>query len=381
MTDEFAVLLAHARHVPLAERVRVAARLRSVRPAGSVLLETCHRVELYGPAATLREIAGSEPIRAVTVETGVDAARHAIRVAVGRDSAVVAEDQVLHQLRSSVQEARRRGPLAPGLDRIFDLALGAGRRARSWLPARRPSLADVAIEEATSRGSSRPGPVLVVGAGEMGALAAQAVVSTGRPLVLASRTAQRAARLAADTGGTVIDMDPGAAALHGFAGAVVALSGPWKLGEASCRALADGGAWVVDLSAPPSVPDELVRLLGSRFVSIDDLAHHDDRTRPAALLARLDVLVEDTLDAYRAWTVCERQREAARALADRASEARSVELAALWRRIPTLGPAERAEVERMAERLSEQLLRRPLERLQHDEDGRHDRAARELFGL
>jgi glutamyl-tRNA reductase len=264
---------------------------------------------------------------------------------------------------------------------LFDLALRSGRRARSWLPARRPSLADVALEEAMARARMRPGPILVVGAGAMGTLAARAVVAAGRPLVLANRTPQRATRLAAELGGTMTSLDPGATELLGFAGVMVALSGSWLLAEASRGALADGGAWIVDLSAPPAVADDVVLRLGRRFISIDDLAHGDDRTRPAALLARLDTLVEETLDAYLDWTVRERQRHAASVLADRATEARSAELAALWRRMPMLDPAARAEVERMAERLSDRLLRRPLERLQQDDDGRHDRAVRELFGL
>ena len=231
------------------------------------------------------------------------------------------------------------------------------------------------------RGPSRDGPVLVVGAGAMGTLAARAVVAADRPLVLANRTPQRATRLAAELGGTMTGLDPGASELRRFAGVIVALAGPWLLAEASRTALADHGAWIVDLSAPPAVADDVARRLGRRFVSIDDLAHGHDRSRPAALLARLDALVEETVDAYLDWTVRERQREAASVLADRATEARSVELTALFHRIPTLDPVTRAEVERMAERLSDRLLRRPLECLQQDDDGRHDRAARELFGL
>jgi glutamyl-tRNA reductase len=381
VSAEFGVLRAHARNVPVPARVRLAERLRARRPDGSVLLETCHRVELYAPVANLEAFIGSEPDPGVSLEVDAEAARHAIRVAVGRDSAVVAEDQVLHQLRNGVQDARRRGPLMPGLDRLFDLALRSGRQARSWLPARRPSLADVALEEAMGRGPMRPGAILVVGAGAMGTLAARAVVESGRPLVLANRTPQRATRLAAELGGTMTRLDPGPAELREYAGVMVALSGRWLLGEASRDALADAGAWIVDLSAPPAVADDLGGRLGRWFISIDDLAREDARSRPAALLARLDALVEETLEVYLDWTVRERQREAASVLADRATEARSAELAALWRRMPMLDPAARAEVERMAERLSDRLLRRPLERLQQDDDGRHDRAARELFGL
>lgn len=381
MIDDLAVLTAHARHVPVPARVMLAERLRAHRPEGSVLIETCHRVELYAAHACIHDLIRTESMPGVEVEVGEEVARHAIRVAVGRDSAVVAEDQILHQLRKGVHDARRIWPLSPGLDRMFDLALRTGRRARSWLPARRPSLADVAFDAAMERGLAREGPVLVVGAGTMGALAARAVVNAGRQLVLANRTPQRATRLATELGGTMTSLDPGAAELRRFGGVMVALSGPWPLTEASQSALADHGAWIVDLSAPPAVAAELTARLGRRFVSIDDLAHATNRCVQPALLARLDALVEESVDAYLDWTVRERQREAASVLADHATEARSVELAALFHRIPALDPATRAEVERMAERLSDRLLRRPLECLQHDDDGRHDRAARELFGL
>jgi hypothetical protein len=53
---------------------------------------------------------------------------------------------------------------------------------------------------------------------------------------------------------------------------MVALSGPWLLADASRAALADHGAWIVDLSAPPAVADDLAGRLGRRFISIDDLA-------------------------------------------------------------------------------------------------------------
>ena len=99
MIDELAVVRAHARHVPVPGRVRLADRLRACRPEGSVLIETCHRVELYAPRACLEDFIRAEPMAGVELEVGGAVARHAIRVAVGRDSAVVAEDQVLHQLR------------------------------------------------------------------------------------------------------------------------------------------------------------------------------------------------------------------------------------------------------------------------------------------
>jgi glutamyl-tRNA reductase len=121
--------------------------------------------------------------------------------------------------------------------------------------------------------------------------------------------------------------------------------------------------------------------LGARLTSVDDLAAAGATAPSPQLVARLDDLVDTTFAEHVEWLDREPRRSAARALAARAAAAREAELDDLWRRIPALDAAARSEVERMAERLSDRLLARALERLGGDADGRHGRAARELFGL
>lgn len=378
MTHPIAALLAHARSVPAAVRSELARGLRAAQPPGSILIETCHRVELYGSPEAVAAIV-SPP--GAEVAEGEAAARHLVSLAVGRASAVLAEDQVLHQLRIAVGEARRRGPLPPALDHLADVALRAGRRARSWLPAGRPTLADVALDAGEARGPARPGPILVVGAGEMGGLAARAAVRRGRRVIVASRTFHRAAALAEAVGGSAAPIDAVPAARERPAGVIVALSGAWAMTGAAGGHLVESGAWVVDLSSPPALTSALVAALGDRFLSIDDLAAPAGGGPSTSLAERLDGQVGATLAEYRDWLARAPERQTARELADRAAAAQAAELAALWERMPALEAHERDEVERMARRLTERLLRDPLERLRNDEQGRHRRAARELFGL
>ena len=132
-------------------------------------------------------------------------------VAVGRDSVVVGEDQILHQLRASVDAARAAGTLDPALERLFALALQAGRRARSWRQGPARSLADVALASIEQQaGAIRGRDVLVVGAGKMGRLAARAAVAAGASVAVANRSADGAAALAASTGARIEAFDPGA---------------------------------------------------------------------------------------------------------------------------------------------------------------------------
>ena len=255
-------IVTHARHVPAQERERFGVDARAwVEDRSGFVLETCHRIEAY---AVLRE--GSTVDRQQVPHGGqrlVDGAavRHAMAVAVGRDSVVVGEDQVLHQLRDAIAAARGHGGLDPVLERLFTVALRAGRRARSWRQGPPLSLADVAIAAIVSRaGSLRGRELLVVGAGQMAALAARAGIAAGATVSIASRTPARAEALATRLGGQALPFDPGSC-VGGITGIVVALRGQWPTSAATEEALVAGEAIVIDLSVPPAASGDLVAAL------------------------------------------------------------------------------------------------------------------------
>ncbi len=374
-------LVTHARHVPATERQRFATALHE-SSGRAFTLETCHRVEAYfGGADDAARLASTLPEGALAL-TGEQAVHHAMTVAVGRDSVVVGEDQILHQLRASVDAARAAGTLDPALERLFALALQAGRRARSWRQGPARSLADVALASIDHQvGTIRGRDVLVVGAGRMGRLAARAAVAAGASVAVANRSADGAEALAASTGARIEAFDPGAR-IGASAGVVVALAGPWPIGTATIDALARSATVVVDLSVPAAVPTGLADILGARLITADALALTDvGAAAHDGSAARLDALVEHSTAEFMAWLQGRDGRSAAEALVRRADREREAELAALWRRFPDLRPEAREAIERMTRRLADRLLREPLERLGRDADGRDARAARDLFGL
>ncbi|MCI0345254.1 MAG: hypothetical protein L0221_07390 [Chloroflexi bacterium] len=375
-------LVTHARHVSAIERERFARAAHREPADRAFVLETCHRVEAYlGNADDAARLAPALPAggRALTGEPVV---HHALSVAVGRDSVVVGEDQVLHQLRTSVDAARAAGRLDPALERLFAVALHAGRRARSWRQGPVRSLADVALSSIERQVGHLGGrDVLVVGAGRMGRLATRAAVAAGAAVAVANRSADGAAALAASTGARVETFDPDAR-IASFAGIVVALAGPWPIGAAAIDALAGSRTAVVDLSVPPAVPARLAGILGARLVTADALALGDVGLVPEeGSAARLDALVDRSTAEFVGWLRGRDARVAAAALVQRADRAREAELAALWRRLPDLEPEARAAIEGMTRHLADRLLREPLERLGRDADGRDGRAVRDMFAL
>ena len=375
-------LVTHARQVPALERERFAAALHRELAGRALVLETCHRVEAYlGNADDAARLAPALPAGGHAL-TGKHAVHHAMSVAVGRDSVVVGEDQILHQLRASVDAARTAGTLDPSLERLFALALQAGRQARSWRQGPARSLADVALASIERQVGPIAGrDVLIVGAGRMGRLATRAAVAARASVAVASRSADTAASLAASAGARIAAFDP-EALIGSYAGVVVALAGPWPIGAATIDAFAKSATVVVDLSVPAAVPAPLAQMLAARLITADALAVADvDPGMQEGSSARLDRLADRSTEAFLEWLKRRHGRATAEALVEHADREREAELAALWRRLPELEPEARSAIEAMTRHLMTRLLREPLERLGRDDDGREERTVRDLFAL
>ena len=381
-TATVVALIAHARGVPSVAREAFAAKCHALQADDAVIIvHTCHRVELY---VALDAFGSGElpelPPGGKRLEDAA-AARHLISVACGLQSAVLGEDQILHQVRETFALRHAERALNPVLDRLFQVALTAGRRSHDWFGGAKRSLGDAALHEIAQRaGALKDQAVLVVGAGSMGRLTAQAAVRHEAQVTVTSRTAERAVCLAHDVGGRAIagDVD---GTLPPVVGVVVALSGPWKVQALDAQRLVDSGATVVDLSSPPSVPESLQTLLGERFISIDDLAWGPQTELPGGLRGRLEQLVSGSGREYCQWLLARDSTPAIQAMSEAADGRRLSELEWLYRRLPNLSEQERALIDQMSHRLVRGILHAPKSALRHDESGDLSRAAWELFGL
>ncbi|MEX2184479.1 MAG: NAD(P)-binding domain-containing protein [Chloroflexota bacterium] len=389
MSDELgprvSAFVAAAPGVDAVTRVRlleVMARLATT--PGRVLVATCHRVELFVGERAISHDEVAPLIRngADRLE-GLDAARHLVELALGLRSAVLAEDQILHQVRRAVIDARRNGPLGVDLDRLADVALRAGRAGRSWRPASRSdpaaSMGRLAIDRVRSAlGSLRGARILVVGAGPMGQDAVAAATGAGAIVRIASVSTEHAREVADLHGATLSPIDPGEA-MASLDAVVVALAGPWQIATASQDFVASRPI-VVDLSMPPSLPAGLPDRLGDRLIDIDGLAGGTAETdRQARYRRRLVALAGQVLDEYVS-TQASRARSGADRLAERIEAQRTRQLEAWLRERPDLDHDARRLLDSVTRDLADRLFRVPLERLAHDPDGRRRRAADELFG-
>jgi glutamyl-tRNA reductase len=374
-------LVAHARRVPSLRREAFAAAIAALPPSeGLIVVHTCHRVEVYISPAAYGDRPLPELPEGARVLDDVEAARHLISVACGLDSAVLGEDQILHQLRETIADRHATRPLDPLLDRLFQAALHAGRLAHTWFSGSPRSLADVALDRIARRTGPLEGrTILVAGVGRMGRLRL-AAARRGAHVIVTNRAAERAVALAHEVGGDVVPF--GSTDLLGpIDGAIVALAGEWRLGADAAAHLVDGGAVVTDLSSPPAVEADLQARLGERYVSVDDLADSPEYEPQERLRRKIEGLVSETGRDYCHWLRSRDAVPAIQAMAASAEDHRRTELDWLLRRLPDLSPDERAVVEQMSHRIVGGILHAPLAALNSDPSGDLERAARELFGL
>ena len=255
-----------------------------------ILLKTCHRVELYGFGD------GPQVATAHQVEAGDRAVRHLMRVAAGLESAMVGEDEVLHQVRETLAQARAARSLDGRLQRLFEIAIAAGRRARSGRTASSGSLAQRAVGWLAERAPLAGRTVLVAGAGRMGSALAHSARRAGANITIASRDANRARRLAQVYEGRGVDLAGGAELALESAGVLVALAGVWHELSPPAGELPP----IADISAPTAVPSAVRARLNGSFLGIDDL-YLRTQTVPRGYIEEADRVVAGKTDEYVRW--------------------------------------------------------------------------------
>jgi glutamyl-tRNA reductase len=244
-------------------RAEIVAAMKSVI-AGStdwLLLETCHRVELYGFGLIPDLDLSLQLVR------GDNAVLHVMRVAAGLDSAIVGENEVLHQVRNALAVAPSSGKLDRRLHRLFEMAIAAGRQARRGRNASSANLAHEAMEWLNQRSQLTGRAVLVAGAGHMGSALAHKATLFGAHVIIASRNPTRARRLAQVYGADSADLLEAAALARSSAAIAVALGGPWHELQPSEHAIPP----IADISAPPAVTAAVRERANGGYLGIDDL--------------------------------------------------------------------------------------------------------------
>ena len=360
-----------------------------------VLLSTCNRVEFYAACA---EADGPPPppdqlVSFLAECRGIDASlltpvlagdrdeavvRHLFSVAAGLDSMVLGEPQIVAQVKqawSLAQESRTSGPLT---GEMFQAALRTAKRVatETALGRERLSIPSVAVADFASGVFERfdDKRVLLIGAGKMAAETLRYLRAAGaRDVLIVNRTAGRAGDLAARLGARAGRFENLSAELAA-ADLVVSTTGATApvvslelFAEVELRRA--GRPLVgLDLAVPRDFDPRIGQRPGVWLYSVDDLAAAcaaNRKSRQRELPAALTIIDEETQrfmgDLHHRSTapVIERLRAGW-------SETGDAELDRLFRRLPGLDDASRAEIRQSFDRYAAKLLHPPLASLRSE---------------
>lgn len=253
--------------------------------AECVVLSTCNRVEVYaaggdaGACALLLERQAGVAADLYRHE-GAEAARHLIRVAAGLDSMVLGETEILGQVKEAYAAARSAGTTGPVLNRLFQQSFRAAKEVRTSTGITRGAVsvgAAAAHLAARTLGTLDGRRVLLLGAGEAGTLVARSLRTRGaNDLVVANRTASKAAQLAAELGGRRADFTAWRELLPGTDIVVACAASPTRLLSAAelapvMAARPGRPLFVLDLAVPRDFDPGIRTLPGVDWHDVDSL--------------------------------------------------------------------------------------------------------------
>jgi glutamyl-tRNA reductase len=363
--------------------------LAQAEPVAEVfVVSTCNRVEVYadvdrfhaGVTAICELLARhcGVPAQELTTYLYVHyedrAVSHLMAVACGLDSMVVGEGQILGQVRSALKLAGEQGTAGRVLGELGQLALRAGKRARTETGIDRAglSLLTVAVELASaSLGSAGLTglDVLIVGAGSMSALAAATATRSGAAsIVVANRTRRHAERLAADVSATAADLTdlPSAMAAADVVISCTGAAGQVITTEMVSAAMAGraGPLVLLDLAMPHDVEPAVAGLPGVALIGMDLLSGRGTAAADDDVAA-VRAILEAELAAYHSAMDAARVAPTVVALRAKAAKVVDAELARLAGRLSTDGLSGHAleEIAQTVRRVVDKLLHAPTVRV------------------
>jgi glutamyl-tRNA reductase len=354
----------------------------------AVIISTCNRVEFVfntfekqDGMAGFRRFAESfygirldEFTHCFYVHRDEEALRHLFRVASGLDSMVVGEPQVLGQVKQAYFLAKEAETCGSGLDSVFHRVFNTAKRVRTETHvAEAPvSISSAAVDLAEQAlGTLQGKTVMIIGAGQMGELAARHLVSKGAATVLVSnRTHAHAVALAQELRGLAVLFSELWEAMRGVDIVLSSTGCPHFIitrddMERLMKERHGRPIFLIDIAVPRDVDPAIREVSGCTLVNIDGLeavTNHNLLERQKALEAARRILDEE-ITLFR-----ERQEQlnvvpTIVSLRRRVEEIRQAEMRRMRRMFGELTPEQERALEALTHGLVNKILHTPFTEL------------------
>lgn len=262
-----------------------------------VLLSTCGRTEVYFAVKkdqtkraftevldALKAVSHLQDLVNLTYQKqGTKAIEHLIQVAVGLDSIVLGEDQIIGQIKTAHQVAKDMGCTGRILNVIFRDAIAAAKRIKTALKISEIplSLSYVGVKTmAEVMGSLVNRKLLVVGLGEMGQLAIVNALALGARVSVTNRSLDRLKAISDQYPQvTTMPYEMRYGALGEFDGLIAATAAPHMLFTRDHFEGIKHPMVALDLSLPKDIDDQVASLPHIQLINLDTLAATVDQNK------------------------------------------------------------------------------------------------------
>ncbi|HET9047379.1 MAG TPA: glutamyl-tRNA reductase [Chiayiivirga sp.] len=316
----------------------------------AALLSTCNRTEVYCrvelgaehlPESWLAQL-GQLPTEQLTTHLyrheGSAAVRHLFRVAVGLDSMVLGEPQILGQVKDAWQAARDHGTLKTPLDQLFQQSFAVAKRARTdtAIGSQPVSVAFAAVRLAEQAFSALDhATVLLIGAGDTIELAARHLSEHKvHRLLVANRSLENARALASRYGGAAMTLEDLQQHLAEADIVLSATASPEPIlhqstVHAALQARRHRPMFLLDLAMPRDIEPSVSELEDAFLYDLDHLEQviEGNRRSRRAAAEQAEAIIDLQVEHYLAWWRANDNQDALRQLRQRGEATRDAVLA------------------------------------------------------
>lgn len=351
-----------------------------------VVLSTCHRTEafLYGTdtdvhrvEAALGRAAGQPwPEQMAFRRRDESAVRHLLEVTSGLRSMVPGDNQILAQVKTAYERAVDAGVVHSLMHRLLHTAFRAAKRvsAETNLSRGAASVSTAALEMAQQylaaheeAGPLEEASVVLVGTGDMGQLALEALVEEPHgALAVTNRSPDRAQEVAGEYDGEPVEWSH-RHEIAARADLVLVASGAPEpvLTRSELPASSEAApTLIVDIARPRNVEPAIADRPGYVVFTLDDLQAWTEevRERRAAAVPEAESICEELLDDFVTWAFHQQALQPAiQAIRQTFDTIREQEVERHAHRTDM----DRAEVERLTKSIMQKLLAVPIVRLKN----------------
>ena len=257
-----------------------------------IILQTCNRVEIYGVGINpdydnlitawsyLINLPADQVKNNVIINDGEEALKHLVKLTSGLDSLVVGEDQILGQVKRSLEFSRKNGFAGPNLNILFDKTIKIGSRVRTLTGINKgsTSVGSMAVNLAYEYFDDiKEKEILLIGSGEGASLIAKALKQRNMKFFVTSRTFERARSFADTVAGSPIPFETALEKINDNIDIVfISTVAPYYLLTyeriANMMKNRNKGLMIFDLSNPRTVEDKIATLNNIKLVNIDQIS-------------------------------------------------------------------------------------------------------------